>query len=179
MKQINESKELNELKNKLSNRNYDNAVSALTSLGGNIKIGDLEIPHLTMSIFVLLEIIESPLIDDKKEISREDLVYCLYIMIFGAKVVSPLLTIKTRENSLKRQKEIASKSPELFDVYLKHLEELNKEKDEFYENALNWWTSLNVDNWILIEQSVLQLFDDLFKKMSELNVNNSKKKMTK
>ncbi|OGV36977.1 MAG: hypothetical protein A2020_16380 [Lentisphaerae bacterium GWF2_45_14] len=109
----------------------------LAALGGGVKIGRITIPPPSMGVLSLLDMIESPFVTgDASKISINEVLKSLYVMSRGRDAVQPLMESIALGKSIEKSKEIAEKSPQFFDVYLKY-HAINAAKRSAFDAAVD------------------------------------------
>ena len=105
--------------------------------GGGVKIGRITIPPPSMGVLSLLDMIESPFVTgDASKISINEVLKSLYVMSRGRDAVQPLMESIALGKSIEKSKEIAEKSPQFFDVYLKY-HAINAAKRSAFDAAVD------------------------------------------
>ena len=144
----------------------------IAAVDGRYAIGDLEIPPVTMGMLPLLEVIRSPFVGtasaaDDVDITRTDLVHALYIIVHGVAVVQPLAAVAAARAAAERHKAMAADNPDMYAVFLRHINDIELPIREFQSAALTWWTSLDITDWVAVEQTVSAIFQDLYSAVGE------------
>ena len=150
-------------------------------LGDGYTASDLVIPNLTIGVLPLLELIESPFVvygGEDYKFQRMDFIKSIYVIFKGKEVVKPLMGLAQRKSGLKKLEEDAKKTPELYKVYLDKLDEINCVYGDFEDSAFAFSESLDIKDWVDMEQTLIQMFNDLYDTVAELVNDNSPEKKT-
>jgi hypothetical protein len=111
------------------------------ALGVGYQCGALTVPPLTLGVLPLLEAIDSPLVDDKAgdDFRISDIIRALYVMCRGFEATAGIMAMYRRKAALHAERERATKSPEIYEVYLRRVDALESEWIEFDRQASEFW----------------------------------------
>jgi len=116
------------------------ASETAAGFGIGYSVGNAVIPPITLGVLPLLDSIDSPFLDGSLgRLSASDIMRALYVLAKGYEACEPVMGIARRKASLHAEREFASKDPELYERYLKRLDDLEKEWMLFDADAADFW----------------------------------------
>lgn len=172
--------DLDSLKDYLSKTDEVNS-SDIGMLSEGYTAGETLIPNLTIGVLPLLELIESPFVvscGEHYEFTRMDFIKAIYVIYKGHGAVRPLMGLAQRKSKLKALEADARKSPELYKVYLDKIDEISIVYSEFEDSAFVFSETIQISDWVEMEQTVTQMFTDLYDVIAELAAPDSTEKKT-
>jgi len=110
------------------------AIETLTSLGGELEIGGLNIPPPTPAVIPLLQLIKSPFVigfDDDKDIEMKDILEVLYVLSKRERAVQPILQGHRKVMLLEQAQSMALENEVFYEIYLKTLQSSAVDWTEF------------------------------------------------
>lgn len=118
----------------------ERASEVSSALGEGEKVGDLEIPPLTAGVFPNLEAIDSSLLKaGVTEHTLRDVINATYVICRGRDAVREVSVISRRTEALERERDTATQSSELYEVYLKRKDMLAQTWLDFDDAAQEFW----------------------------------------
>ena len=134
----------------------------LLSLGGTIRINNLEVPPPTTAVLSLLEIIDSPFLLLSGKASLRQVTETLYVICEREKSVASLMRYARARKAVEETANIAVSSPEFYKEYLKAVTAAGKDMQDFDANVSKFGESLGVFD---IAKVAAQIKDYIFSSM--------------
>jgi hypothetical protein len=133
-------------------------IETLSGLGGEIRIGDILVPPPTIGVLLLLESIDSPFvnINNADEVSLDDVLKALYIIVKREEAVTPIMLEKQSEGKATKAFESTTKTPEHLSNYLAYIDR-NKQYVDAFDEAVKEF-SMEIGG-INPEESINQIGD--------------------
>lgn len=136
-------------------------------LGFEYELGGVRIPPIRPGIIVMLDMIDSPLMDENVaamvesgEISISDTLCALYLIVIGREAADPLMGIAKRTKEIEKLKPMAEKSELMFRAYMDKLDEINKCYGQFQADAVDFYDEFeNVTPQEILSLILLMLND--------------------
>ena len=114
-------------------------------LGAEYSLGKGTVRAVTAGALPALALLESPYVcgDESAPLTAADTLRALYVVVHGEAALAPIMGIQHRTRSLAHIKEQAERSPELWGVYLEHLDAVTGSAwGELDAAAYAWWSTL-------------------------------------
>ena len=149
-----------------------------SSLGAEYQVGALRVPALTLGMFPILDLIDSPFVSalaEEREFKRLDLIYVLYVAVHGIECARSLMGIRQRIAAVEKYRDLAT-TPEMLDVFLRRVDQIAAEKSEFERQVIGWFDGLGLDDWREVEDVVESMFTDLYDVIQAFDNGDGKKK---
>ena len=140
------------------------------AVGGDYQLGGLTLPARGIGFLALLQMIDSPFIrgDDSAESTYElaEIAETLYVLAEGRDATAPICGLARKRDALERAKDIASQSPEHYDVYLTHAQGIEEAHVRFRDSALAWFERSGIGNIQEAAEVVVRMVGDMFAGMA-------------
>lgn len=114
----------------------------LAATGGPYYVGDLRVDPPTPDRFMLLQMIDSPLVSDSDgeiDIDLQEMMRALYVICIGREAVDPIVRHRRRMEQLEKLRSLAESKPELFEGYCRRVDQIAEDLIDFDKAAVEFW----------------------------------------
>ena len=153
------------------------ARETLATLGAGYRIGNVELPPMLLGTVKLLELIDSPFLDENAEdVGMSDIMRSVYVLAVGREAVRPIMAQNRRRAAIEAQKPMGSLSPEHFAVYLAAIDTVEQGWAEFEDQAAAFWEHVGPVALAEVATTLTQMIQDAFSGFAAVPAGKSQKK---